>query len=76
MQDGVPPHFALPVCAWLDNSFSSGWIGRRGTTEWSPRSSCITPFDLFLWGWANEETKSTWWIGTTNSRFFFFSFWV
>jgi len=59
MQDGVPPHFALPDFAWLDNHFSGGWIGRRGPTEWSPRSSYITPFDLFLWGWENEETKST-----------------
>jgi len=48
MQDGVPQHFALPVFTWLDNHFSDGWIGRRGPTKWIPRSSYVTPFDLFL----------------------------
>jgi hypothetical protein len=72
MQDGVPPHFALPVCAWLDNHFSGGWIGRRGPTEWSSRSSCISPFDLFFMGLGergNQEHLMNW-----NNKFEIFSF--
>jgi hypothetical protein len=47
MQDGVPPHFALPAFAWLDNHFSGGWIGRRGQTEWSPQFPILLRFIYF-----------------------------
>lgn len=50
MQDGAPPHFGLNVRAWLDETFPSRWIGRRGPTEWPPRSPDLTPCDFFLWG--------------------------
>lgn len=30
---GSPPHFAIHFCAWLDNHFSGGWIGRGVPTE-------------------------------------------
>lgn len=32
-QDGAPPHFALPVRAYLDAEFPGRWIGRRGSVE-------------------------------------------
>jgi len=28
MHDGAPPHFALGVCAWLDQKFPGPWLGR------------------------------------------------
>jgi len=37
MQDGAPPHFALPLRAWLSD-FPEWWIGRWGPTEWSTPS--------------------------------------
>jgi len=38
MHDGAPPHFALSVCAWLDQTFLERRLGRRGTHEWPARS--------------------------------------
>ena len=32
-----------------------GWIGRRGTGEWAPRSSDLTPCDFSLWGIINDR---------------------
>jgi len=51
MHDGAPPHFALSVCAWLDQKF----LGRRGPHKWPARSPDPTPCYFFLWGWAKEE---------------------
>lgn len=51
MQDGAPPHFGRNVRSWLDDTFSGRWIGRRGSTEWPPRSPDLTPCDFFLWGY-------------------------
>ncbi|KAG8291190.1 hypothetical protein J6590_066680 [Homalodisca vitripennis] len=34
MDDGEPPHYALPVRQWLDVHYSDHWIGRRGSIEW------------------------------------------
>lgn len=49
-QDGAPPHYAAPVRQFLDDHFPGRWIGRRGPTEWPPRSPDLTPSDFFLWG--------------------------
>lgn len=49
-QDGAPPHYALQVRRFLDNTFPGRWIGRRGPIEWPPRSPDLTPLDFFLWG--------------------------
>lgn len=49
-QDGAPPHYALQVRRFLDNTFNERWIGRRGPIEWPPRSPDLTPMDFFLWG--------------------------
>jgi len=33
MQDGAPPHFALPVHASIGNNFTGRWIGRGGPND-------------------------------------------
>jgi hypothetical protein len=38
-QDGAPPHFALDVRAYLDQTFTDRWIGRAGPLAWPPRSA-------------------------------------
>ena len=48
-QDGAPPHYGQIVRDYLDETFVQ-WIGRRGTTEWPPRSPDLTPCDFSLWG--------------------------
>jgi hypothetical protein len=30
------------------------WIGRGGPITWAPRSSDLTPFDFFLWGYVKN----------------------
>jgi len=46
MHDGVPPHFALSVRAWLDQKLPGLWLGRRGPHEWRARSPGLTPCDF------------------------------
>ena len=41
MLDGVPPHYANSARN-LVNTLPDGWIGRRGTIEWAPRSPEFT----------------------------------
>ncbi|KAL3288976.1 hypothetical protein HHI36_003419 [Cryptolaemus montrouzieri] len=47
-QDGASPHFAQ-VRVFSDDHFPGRWIGRRGPTEWPPRSPDLSPLDFFLW---------------------------
>ena len=49
-QDGAPPHFAVSVRNYLNQTFPGRWIGRRGPVEWPPRSPDLSPLDFFLWG--------------------------
>lgn len=49
-QDGAPAHYSLAVRNWLDDHFGDRWIGRRGPTEWPPRSPDLTPLDFYAWG--------------------------
>ena len=49
-QDGAPPHFALNVRAYLDQTFPDRWIGRVGPFAWPPRSPDLNPLDFYLWG--------------------------
>lgn len=49
-QDGAPPHYALNVRNFLNETFTNRWIGRRGFIEWPPRSPDLNPLDFFLWG--------------------------
>jgi hypothetical protein len=49
-QDDAPPHFALDVRAYLDQTFTDRWIGHAGSLAWPPRSSDLNPLDFYLWG--------------------------
>src|SRR5215469_2188886 len=49
-QDGAPPHYALEVRAYLDQTFADRWIGRAGPLAWPPRSPDLNPLDFYLWG--------------------------
>ena len=52
--DGAPAHYERNVRNWLDHKFKNLWIGRRGPTEWPPRSPDLTPCDFFLWGYLKD----------------------
>lgn len=54
-QDGAP-HFALSVCAWLDEHVTAQWIGHGGQQN-APILRYVTLF--FLWGCAEGEVKNT-----------------
>jgi len=54
-QDGAPPHFALQVRNFLNNTFPERWIGRRGAIEWPPRSPDLSPLDFFFWGYLKDR---------------------
>ena len=52
-QDGAPPHYALIVREYLDQTYPQRWIGRgggKGWRAWPPRSSDLTPLDFFPLG--------------------------
>lgn len=49
-QDGAPPHFALGVRNYLNQTFPDRWIGRAGPLAWPPRSPDLNPLDFYLWG--------------------------
>lgn len=56
MQDGAPPHFALPVRNWLNENLPNRWIGRGSPNiAWPPRSPDLTPCDSFLWGYIKNK---------------------
>ena len=59
MQDGAPPHFGNIVRNFLDENAPVGWIGRRGTIDWAPRSPDLTPMDFFLWGAVKDKVFSS-----------------
>lgn len=48
-QDGAPRRYGKIV----------RWIGRRGTIEWSPRSSNLTLCDFSLWGIIKDRLMTT-----------------
>ena len=48
--DGAPAHFDNEVCAHLNDTFGSRWVGRGGPIAWPPRSPDLTPLDFFCWG--------------------------
>lgn len=58
-QDGAPPHYALRVRQYLDQTFPGRWIGRRGAIEWPPRSPDLSPLDFFLWGHLKSKIYAT-----------------
>lgn len=54
-QDGAPPHFSCNARAILDEHLPNRWIGRRGSTEWPPRSPDLSICDFFVWGALREK---------------------
>ena len=51
MQDGAPPHIAIPVQQLLRQAFTDARvISRCFSTAWPPRSPDLTPCDFWLWG--------------------------
>jgi hypothetical protein len=57
-QDGAPPHYGLNVRSFLDDNFQE-WIGRRGKTDWPPRSSNLTPCDFSMCGILKDKVFAT-----------------
>ena len=55
--DGAPPHYAVAVRNYVDESFHGKVIGRRGSIEMPPRSPDLTPMDFFSFG-ATLKIKS------------------
>uniref|UniRef100_H3AAA0 Tc1-like transposase DDE domain-containing protein n=1 Tax=Latimeria chalumnae TaxID=7897 RepID=H3AAA0_LATCH len=58
-QDGVPPHYALSVREFLNDSFPDRWIGRGSPVspaplKWPARSPDLTTCDNSLWGYIKE----------------------
>jgi hypothetical protein len=51
--DAAQPHYHRHVRAYLDDTLPGRWIGRRGATEYPPRSADLTPLDL--WGTLKDE---------------------
>lgn len=43
---------------FLNENFNE-WIGRRGTTEWLPRSPELTPCDFSMWGVIKDQVYKT-----------------
>jgi hypothetical protein len=53
--DGAPPRIHNEGTAFLNRQLSERWIGRGGSTYWTPRSPDLTPLDFFLWGFVKDE---------------------
>ena len=58
-QDGAFPHWGLMVRDFLNKTFPHRLIGRTGPTPRLPRSSDITPLDLFLWVYVKDRVYRT-----------------
>lgn len=60
MQDGAPPHWALPVRNWLTTAFPERWMGRDSPNlPWPANSPDLTPCDFFLWGYLKDRVYRT-----------------
>jgi len=60
MQDGAPPHWGVPVRAWLNEKMPQRWMGRGSPNmPWPPRSPDLTPCDFFLWGFVKSRVYRT-----------------
>jgi hypothetical protein len=60
--DGAPPHFALHVRDYLNETLPRRWIGRGSEASsapfaWPPRSPDLTTPDNALWGFIKESAK-------------------
>jgi transposase len=57
-QDGAPPHIALPVRAFLTETFREQVISRMFPQKWPPRSPDLNPADYWLWGHLKHNVYS------------------
>lgn len=64
MQDGAPPHYAMEVRNYLDETFPNRWIGRGSLNPWPARSPDFNPMDFCFWG----VMKSSVYTGVINNR--------
>jgi hypothetical protein len=60
--DGAPPHFALHVHDYLNETFPGQWIGRGSESSSapfarSPRNPDLTTPDSALWGFIKERVN-------------------
>lgn len=46
--DGAPPHRALIVQEYLNDTFPDRWIGLNGPISWPGKSPDLTPLDFFM----------------------------
>lgn len=51
MQDGAPPHYAVKVREWLQETLDGRVIGRAFEDFWPAYSPDLNPCDFFLWGY-------------------------
>ncbi|PSN39977.1 hypothetical protein C0J52_20372 [Blattella germanica] len=51
----APPHFAIIVRDYLNETFPGRWIGRASPRLWAPRSPDLTPMDFFIWGFIKSK---------------------
>ena len=47
-QDGAPPHFALIVRNYLNDTFQGRWNDRASLRLWAPHSPDLTPKGFFV----------------------------
>jgi hypothetical protein len=60
--DGAPPHFALHMGDYLNETFPKQWIERGAEASpapfaWPPRSPDLTTPDSVLWGFIKERVS-------------------
>jgi hypothetical protein len=49
-QDWAPPHYSRTVREYLDETFPTKWIGRRGPIDWPARSPDLPQWISFSFG--------------------------
>jgi hypothetical protein len=47
-QDAAPPHYLEEVREYLNTRFPGLWNGRAAPIAWQPRSTDLTPLELYL----------------------------
>jgi hypothetical protein len=51
MECRVPPHWALTVREFLDDTYKNHWCSRDGPIPWLANSLDLKPPDFFVWGY-------------------------
>jgi hypothetical protein len=71
--DGAPPHFALHMCGYLNETFPGQWIGRGSEASpapfaWPPGNPNLTTPDNAPWGFIKERVNKMRYRTTEVSR--------